>query len=414
MKKKLAGLLVLGAAMLTAAACQSEDLTSAWRGGTYDLTIWCAEEVVSLTTSQLNTFVSQYEGTTINFKVEAVGEGDAASSTLTDVTASADIYCFAQDQLSRLVNASALTPIGGTYANQIKENNDGGSVAAASVGDLVYSFPLTSDNGYYMYYDKTVVSADHIDSLTDIIADCKTAGKKIYFEGTSAWYNAAFFFGTGCESTWTTDSSGAFTGYTDDYDSDKGLIAAKGMYELLSESNVYVSGSNAGTGFGSGAAVVVSGTWDYSAAVEALGDNLGCADLPSFTVDGSSYHLGSFSGNKLMGVKPHTDAATAALCNSIAAYLTGYDCQMERFNSKSWGPSNKEAQGSEAVQASPSLAALAAQNEYATPQGQYPGDWWNVAGAIGSSIAASDGSEKALKSILSTYSSSLSGMVTTA
>ena len=53
-----------------------------------------------------------------------------------------------------------------------------------------------------------------------------------------------------------------------------------------------------------------------------LGDNLGVADLPSFTVDGTSYHLGSYAGFKLLGVRPTTDAKRAAVLQQLALYLT--------------------------------------------------------------------------------------------
>lgn len=79
--------------------------------------------------------------------VEPVGKGDAASNMLTDLDAGADIFNFAQNQLARLVAAGALI--------ELSEENAAGSVAAATMADLVYAYPLTSDNGYFLYYDKS-------------------------------------------------------------------------------------------------------------------------------------------------------------------------------------------------------------------------------------------------------------------
>ena len=79
----------------------------------------------------------------------------------------------------------------------VKADNDEGAVGAATVGSTLYAYPLTSDNGYFMYYDKSVVT-DPTD-LDTIITDCEKAGKNIYMEINSGWYQTAFFFGTGCD-----------------------------------------------------------------------------------------------------------------------------------------------------------------------------------------------------------------------
>ena len=98
-----------------------------------------------------------------------------------------------------------------------------------------------------MYYDKSVITdATHLTSMESLIADCEAAGKKWSFEmETSAWYLASFFFGTGCHSNWTTDSSGKFTAVDDTFDSDKGIIAARAMIaglEDISEGTITIDG----------------------------------------------------------------------------------------------------------------------------------------------------------------------------
>lgn len=380
---------------------------------TYEIKVWAANEALELTQTQCNAFYDSmkvdYPDLKINFTVEAQGEGDAASAMITDVQAGADIFCFAQDQLGRLKSAGALQKLSSTVATTVKNDNVAGAVTAVTLGDDLYAYPLTADNGYFMYYDKSVISEDSIDDMTKIISDCQAAGKQFSFQlcTDGGWYNAGFFFATGCESTWEMDSAGVFTGYTDTYNSANGLIAAKGMQELISNSAVFNSASST-SGFSSGSAVVISGTWDYNNAVNILGENLGVADLPSFTVDGNSYHIGSFAGYKLMGVKPQSDTSKNALCQLLAQYLTQKERQLERFDTLSWGPSNKEALDTERVKANPGLIALAEQSAYAVPQGNFPGDWWNIAAAIGSSIQSGTST---LESILSTYEASIAALI---
>ena len=306
---------------------------------------------------------------------------------LDDPDEGADIFCFAQDQLARGVMGGALSELGQGATAFVAENNDAGSVAAAKTGGKTYAYPLTSDNGYFMYYDKSVVKEEHIGSLTDIIADCKAAGKNFSMEtSTSAWYIASWFFGTGCHSNWTTDAEGKFTSVDDNFDSPEGIIACKGMNELQN-SGIHVSSSKA-SDFAAGvpSAVVVSGTWDYAETKKDLGENLGAAKLPSFSVDGKTYQMGSYSGFKLLGLKPQQNAGKAAALNQLAQYLTGKDCQTERLEQLGWGPSNKVAQQSPAAKANPALVALAAQSPFSTPQGQIHGSWWDIAKAIGSDV----------------------------
>ena len=180
--------------------------------------------------------------------------------------------------------------------------------------------------------------------------------------------------------------------------------------EKLVKSPCHVS-SSSGADFESNSAIVVTGTWDFETVSGILGDNMGVAELPSFEVDGQTYHLGSFNGCKLMGVKPQTDAYKGAALHKLAQYLTGEECQMERFEALSWGPSNSKDQASEAVQANPGLAALLAQSPYSTPQGQIHGSWWDIAKVIGTNVKeATD--EAGLQAALDAYKEAIDGLFT--
>ncbi len=377
--------------------------------GTYDITVWCADAIVDLTKKQIEDFnATNTDGITFNATVEPVGEGDAATQMITDVEAGGDLFCFAQDQFARLVQAGALSKLGVQASQTVSEANDAGVVAAGSVGGELYAYPLTSDNGYFMYYDKSVIPEEDLDSLEALIADCEAAGKYFSMENeTSAWYIASWFFGTGCVSDWETDSDGAFISVHDTFNSPEGLIAVKGMKKLL-DSPMYLSSSD-GAGFDSGCAIVVTGTWAFETVKGILGDNLGATDLPSFEVDGQTYHMGSFNGCKLMGVKPQTDAVKSAALHKLAQYLTGEQGQMERFNAVSWGPSNLADQATEEVQANPGLAALFQQNQYSVPQGQIHGSWWDIAKVIGTDVkAATD--EAGLQAALDNYTAAISAV----
>ena len=378
MKKFLA--IVLALCLVVALA------VPAYAAGDKTLKIWVPDATKEFTEKQVATFMEAHpEYADYAVTVEAVGEGDAASNMLTDLDAGADIFNFAQDQLARLVAAGALIELSEENAAIVAEENDAGSVAAATMGDLVYAYPLTSDNGYFLYYDKSVVSDPG--SLEAIVADCEAAGKGFYMEINSGWYQPAFFFGAGCTLTYDTDDAGAFTACNVDYASDAGVGALKAIV-ALAKSPAFHNGSSIGNA--TSAAAIVDGTWDSSAAKELFGDNYACAKLPTFDLNGEAVQMSGFGGFKLLGVKPQTDEEKLALCDELALFLSSGEVQLARFEEVGWGPSNLSAKADEAVQADEALSALGEQLAFDIPQGQYPGDYWSLATALGDSVIAGD------------------------
>ena len=280
--------------------------------------LWVPEATQTFTEQQIEAFKEanpDYAGYT--YKVEPVGEGDAANNMLTDVEAGADLFNFAQDQLARLVSAMALTPASDEDKGWITEQNDENSVAAATLSDMVYAYPLTSDNGYFLYYDKSVVSDPS--TLEGILADCEAAGKGFYMEINSGWYQTAFFFATGAELSYETDAAGAFTSANVTYASDEGVAALKAMI-ALAKSSAFNNGSSISNATNVGA--IVDGTWDSGAAKDLFGDNYACAKLPTFNVDGTDYQMSGFGGFKLLGIKPQTDPDKLAACKALAKFLS--------------------------------------------------------------------------------------------
>ncbi len=379
--------------------------------GTYDITVWVGENAVDLTKKQIEDFNNtNTDGIKFNATVNPVSEATSADQMLVDISAGADIFCFAQDQFARLVQGGALNKLGNKAAETVKAANDPGVVAAATSGDTLYAYPMTSDNGYFMFYDKSVIPEEDVDSLEKLIADCEAANKWFCFEAqSSAWYIASWFFATGCKSEWTTGDNGEFVSVLDTFNSPEGLIAVKGLKKLV-DSPMHKS-SSAAAEFASDAAIVVTGTWAYNDIKALLGDNMGTTDLPSFEVDGKEYHLGSFNGCKLMGVKTQDDAVRAAALHRLAQFLTDEARQMERFEVLSWGPSNLNAQKSEAVQNDPGLSALFKQNAYSRPQGQIHGAWWDIAKVIADDVKAAE-DEEGLKAALQNYYDKISALFT--
>lgn len=408
MKKVLSLVLVLAMALCLFAGCQpNTDPTDPNAGadlsGTYKVTLWVSEKegVAELTQQQIDAFEAANPGIVIEASIEGVTEADAGSKVVADVASAPDIFCFAQDQLARLVQAAALAKPGKAAQEVIAANNDAGSVTAVKVAGDIYAYPMTSDNGYYMYYDKSIISEEDAASLEKLIAACEANGVKFRFALENAWYTASFFFATGCHHNWTTDANGDFTSVDDTFNSAEGMIAMKGM-QILAKSSAYDSNADIFTDAG----VVVTGTWNAGAAADHFGDNLAAAKLPSFTVDGKTYQLGSYSGYKMMGVKPQSDAKKGAVLQLLAQWLTNEENQLARFNQFGWGPSNKNAQAADAVKANISLSALAAQSAFSTPQGQIAGVFWDNAKLLGA-VAKAATTDAELQKGLDDYTAAL-------
>ncbi len=381
----------------TLAGCSDNSGSSDNEGGSsssgnsnvQNITVWAPEDISALTQEKLNTWLAgqaDFSGK-YTITVSAMGEGEAATQMLTDVEAGADVYSFAQDQLARLVAAGALSAPGGTFLSNIQTNNDSGSVSAATLDGKVHAYPETSDNGYFLYYDKSVVTDPS--TLEGILEQCKAAGKNMYMDILSGWYSVSFFFATGAECYYNYDTEGNVKEAVCDYNSDKGLKALKAMIAMTSHPNFSQSTGSDAALFnpnGGTAGAVISGAWDSATISDLLGDNYGAAKLPTFTVDGTTYQMSGFGGFKLVGVKPQSDSDRLTFCHAVADYLTGEDMQTARFESNGWGPSNLKVQASDAVQSDPALAALAEQLEFCLAQGQYPNAYWTLLEAFGTDV----------------------------
>ena len=124
----------------------------------------------------------------ITFEYGVCGEGDAGKNVTQDVTAAADVYMFANDQLTTLINADAIAKLGGTVADYVKETNTENVVASVTYDGNIYGLPFTG-NTWFMYYNKSIFTEDDVKSLESMLAKGKVA-----FPIGNSWYFPASFF----------------------------------------------------------------------------------------------------------------------------------------------------------------------------------------------------------------------------
>lgn len=351
------------------------------------LVLWGPSQQQTMAEEMIEAFKAKYTDKNYSITYNVVSEADAAGTITTDVSAGADVYAFANDQLLVLQRAGALAQVGGSYLEDIRANNSASSVEAATFDGKVYAYPYSDDNGYFLYYDKSKV--DSPETLAGILEDCAASGSKFIFDLDNSWYDAAFFFGAGASYEVTYNSNGSVNTVACDFDdATKGTVAGKAMIELAN-SSAFLNGDDNSitaelTGGTFGAAV--SGTWNAKVISETLGENYAACKLPTFEVDGQTYQMGSFAGCKLYGVNPTSDHLADA--HRLAAFLSGEEMQQKRYDDMQIGPSNTKVAASDAVKANIALAALADQAQYATAQIAVPGGFWTAVEAFGQEVVA--------------------------
>ena len=383
LRKVLLGVAAVGFATLSLAACKEEEK------GTFDLTVWGPTEQTAILTKLTNDFkaANETDNLKFNIKVGVVSEADAYTSLQKNVATGADVYAFPNDQLANLIRIGALSKIGGSNLDSVKSMNGEGAVNAGKSGDSYYAYPYAADNGYFLYYDKSVYSETDVLKLDTVLSKAAEKGKKVQIDLDNSWYDAGFFFGAGCSYNVEYDSNAKEKSITCDFDNANGVIAGKAMIAVAANSGFLNGGDDElKAGIGTTLAAGISGTWNADAVKEKLGSNYAATKLPSFTVDGKDYQMSSFAGYKLMGVNPNSKSVKWA--NALALYLTSADAQAYRYEKSGVGPTNKVVANSDAVKSNVALAALAQQGAYAVAQTSVPSNYWSAVEAFGTEVVA--------------------------
>ncbi len=214
---------------------QSEDSKTNARQGTdketIELTVWGAEEDTELMEQILSSFQKEYEKQA-DFQItyNAQGESGCKDALLGDLENGADVFTFADDQLNALAAAGALEPV--ENADAIKNGHLERAVEAASVSNTVYAYPLTADNGYFLYYNKEFFKPDDVKSLDTILEIAADNGRLFSMDWTSAWYVYAFFGNTGMEVGLNEDGITNYCTWNAEEGKVKGVDAARAMIDI--------------------------------------------------------------------------------------------------------------------------------------------------------------------------------------
>ena len=356
----------------------------------HTLRVWAAQEDQAMMHDLAVAFIEANPDYSVHIEFGVVGEPDAFPRFAEDPSAAADVFTFPNDQLRDFVRAGGLYEVQRNKDDIISRNGDG-SIESATLDGALWAYPKTADNGYFLFYDKTVLSEEDIQTIDGILEAVQAADMKFLMElDNNAWYLASFFLGAGC--TIKIDANDV---QLVDFNNANGLAAAKAIKELVSHPDyIHGDGSVLTGGFGGSIAAGVSGIWNLDALLSILGDDLGAAKLPTFTMDGQQVQMGSFGGYKLVGVNAMIDdPEKVVIAMDFADFITNEQSQLLRFETRGFGPSNIQAAANPAVLENIAVAALAAQGAYATPQNDVLGSFWEPAGAFGTALVNGDSTD---------------------
>ena len=381
---------------------------------TVSLRVWGGEEDQNLLKELVEKFKKTYPDQKFDIEIGVESESTAKDTVLTDVEAAADVFAFASDQIVDLNNAKALANIEDkdaalqNYAKKsvadIKAANGDGSVEAASIDGKLMAFPMTGGNGYFLYYDSSVISDEDAATWDTLLAAADKAGKKVGMTLASGWYNASFFYGAGFTTGLNDDGTTAIDFNGTSKDGYTGVQVTQSMLNIASNKAfmAIADGDVSNQIAGGTLAAVISGTWDAENAQKVFGDGYAAAKLPTYTLDGKQVQQGSVSGYKFLGVNAYSK--NVGWATVLAEFLTNEESQATRFEQRQLAPTNKKVAASDEVSKNVAIAASAAQDAYGVIQ-TVSAKYWDPAKTFGEmiaqgSISATD--EKAIQDALDT------------
>jgi len=376
-KKIACGVLALTSAF-GLAGCKSKAV------GATVITVWVSEADKPFASQVAEEFKRLHPDKNYRFVIDIQGENDVATRILNDVENAADVFSCLNDQLPKLINGDALARIAGERLERVRAANSDDSMdsvtATVNGQDNVYGMPYT-DNTFFLYYTKAVLTETDVQSLDGILSKC-SASRQFAFPMTDGWYSSAFYFGKGLGFEVTYNENLAETAIKCDFNNETGVAVTQAMWNYVQDGRVKADANDSKitAGFNDGSIVAaVSGIWNKTTIERYLGDNFAAAKLPTYTlnkggVGEEQVQLVSFAGYKLMGVNNYSANKTAAM--DFAEFYTNRENQVKHFEMRGFVPTDLQARSDERVQADVCAKAITEQLQYSKTQKDVPSTLW--------------------------------------
>ncbi len=366
------------------------------------INVWATaaeEQVINAVVKEFNDKQTD-EKQKFNVQFTAVAESDAGTTLAKDpqVTGAPALFLCADDHIASLTEKDIIAELKGTRKENVIANNTEVAVSGATKDDKLYGYPVTSDNGYFLWYNKGVDGIETArTSLEDLLALAKKNKKSVLMDVANGWYANSFIMSPdacGVDSlTWATNEAGKNV-YTTTWDNETGVKVSEyigGLLKPYYDDGTLVTGGNDDitAGFKDGKLIAaVSGTWMESLIKDTagVGANTAASVLPQYHIDGKSYQMASFIGSKVYCINKTQSVNAQKTAAALAELLTTKEAQLKRFEMRQTLPCNNDAIKDARYTEHTTIggAALTAQAAYGCVQSKTAEDrYWNVGKAIG-------------------------------
>ncbi|MBU5478408.1 extracellular solute-binding protein [Eubacterium sp. MSJ-13] len=348
-----------------------------------ELTIWAGKEDRDYIKTVSDNFIKEHKSEAdITIKHEDMVEGECRSNLLGNVLKAADVYTTTDGDISAIAAGGAADPI--EDAKAVKAENLEAASAAVTINSTMYGYPITADNGYFLYYNKKYLNSNDVKSLDRILQVAAKNNKKFAMDFTSGWYLYSFYGQTGLKVGLNSDGVTNYCTWNSKENSIKGVDVANALMRIGRNKGFENTADWLG-GIKKGRVIAcVSGIWDEAAIKKMYGRNYGAAKLPTYNCNGKKVQMATYFGYKMLGVNPYSKNKEWA--HKLARYISNEENQKLRFKMRGQGPSNINAGKSDEVKKSQAVQAILKQSEYSELQ-RLGGNFWTPATNMGTSFA---------------------------
>lgn len=261
----------------------------------------------------------------ITFVYGVADEANAANQVSQDPSVSADVFMYANDRITTLTDSQSLAKLGGKYKEEILDNCSETIANSVTIDGHLYGIPYTT-NTWYMYYDKSVFSEEDVKSLDKMLEK-----GVVSFPLVNSWYLPSFYVGNGC----TLFGDGMQEELGVDFGGDNAVEVTDYLVDLVKNKNFVIDADGSGmAGLRDGTInAIFTGSWDYGSIKEILGDNLGAAQLPTYTLNGKEKQMYAYAGSKAIGINSHSQYPEVAV--QLGVYLASAEAQKLHYELRS-------------------------------------------------------------------------------
>ncbi len=393
MKHYFASIIACSMLLLTSSSCsQQKEIENV------HLTLANDIAPTEILNEQITKFKQQYSSE-VNLTYTIIDQ--AENDILKAPRSASDIFNIANDQVDELYKIGALLEITENTESIINAAGGANSAAADVVtrDGKIYGYPLSSGNGYFLYYNNAYLTESDVQSLDQILAVCAKNGKKFTMDFSSGWYLFSFFRGAGLNLEYNEAKAANLCNWNATDTPHTGLSVAESVLNIAGHDGFIYLPNDQFVEHAQTDEVIagVSGQWHAEELSQVWGEHYAADKLPTYTINGEQIQMASFTGYRIVGINAYTQNPKWAM--RLAEYLTNEETQLKRFEAIGQCPANITAANSEEVQASPAVAATAKQAPFAYIQ-HVADPFWNASSEFGLAIANGDADKNNLQDML--------------